>query len=212
MKRSRYYQAQMDVSLLEPGSIDFNKLNDTCFILVAPFDMFGRGLYRYTFEGVCRECPDLKLQDGATRIFINTKGTNRKDFSQEFLDFMDYITMSTDEVAQRAESEKIKLIHKRVREIRASEKMVGKYMQKWEEIELARQEGKEEGQEQGIEQGKMVGLIQGIKIFIRDKLLDQIAEDKIVSKLQQYFSLSEDEAEEYVKRIQQDIQKEMKVV
>lgn len=117
--------------------------------------------------------------------------------------------MSTDEVAQRAESEKIKLIHKRVREIRASEKMGGKYMQKWEEIELARQEGKEEGQEQGIEQGKMVGLIQGIKIFIRDKLLDQIAEDKIVSKLQQYFSLSEDEAEEYVKRIQQDIQKEI---
>lgn len=83
-------------------------------------------------------------------------------------------------------------------------------MQKWEEIELARQEGKEEGQEQGIEQGKMVGLIQGIKIFIRDKLLDQIAEDKIVSKLQQYFSLSEDEAKEYVKRIQQDMQKEGK--
>lgn len=54
-KRSRYYQAQMDVSLLEPGTVDFNLLNDTCFILVAPFDIFGRGLYRYTFEGVCRE-------------------------------------------------------------------------------------------------------------------------------------------------------------
>ena len=75
-KRSRYYQAQLDVSLLEPGSVDFNQLNDSCFILIAPFDIFGRGLYRYTFEGTCLECPDLKIQDCARRIFINTNGTN----------------------------------------------------------------------------------------------------------------------------------------
>ena len=46
IKRSRYYQALMDASLLEPGSKDFNLLNDSCFILIAPFDLFGRGLYR----------------------------------------------------------------------------------------------------------------------------------------------------------------------
>lgn len=100
IKRSRYYQAQLDVSLLEPGSTDFNLLNDSCFILIAPFDIFGRGLYRYTFESVCRECPDLRLEDGAVRIFINTKGTNRESFSQEFLDFMEYIEKTTDEKAQ----------------------------------------------------------------------------------------------------------------
>lgn len=81
IRRSRYYQAQLDVSLLEPGSIDFNLLNDSCFIMIAPFDIFGRGLYRYTFEGTCRECPDLKIGDGAVRVFINTKGSNWKDFS-----------------------------------------------------------------------------------------------------------------------------------
>ena len=58
----RYYQAQLDVSLLEPGSKDFNLLSDSCFILIAPFDLFGYGLYRYTFEGTCRECPDLKIR------------------------------------------------------------------------------------------------------------------------------------------------------
>ena len=66
-KRSRYYQAQMDVSLLEPGSVNFNLLNDSCFIMIAPFDLFGRKLYRYTFEGRCRECPELSLGDGADR-------------------------------------------------------------------------------------------------------------------------------------------------
>lgn len=86
LKRSRYYQAQLDVSLLEPGSADFNLLNDSCFILIAPFDIFGRGLYRYTFEGVCRECSDLKLNDGAVRVFINTKGTKfGKSFAAKML-------------------------------------------------------------------------------------------------------------------------------
>ncbi len=63
-RRSRYYQAQLDVSLLAPGSKDFNLLSDSCLILVSPFDIFERGLYRYTFENICKECPDLKLEDG----------------------------------------------------------------------------------------------------------------------------------------------------
>lgn len=146
-KRSRYYQAQMDVSLLEPGSVDFTKLNDTCFILVAPFDIFGRGLYRYTFEGTCRECPDLKLNDGAIRVFINTKGNNKEEFSQEFLDFMNYITETTDEVASATNSKRIKQIHNRVRQVRLSEKMGVKYMQRWEEVVYAKQDGMTEGKE-----------------------------------------------------------------
>ena len=48
-KRSRYYQAQIDVSLLEPGSINFNELNDLTTILVAPFDIFG------FYEVICLE-------------------------------------------------------------------------------------------------------------------------------------------------------------
>ena len=141
IKRSRYYQAQLDVSLLGPGRKDFNQLNDSCFILIAPFDIFGRGLYRYTFEGVCRECPDLRLGDGAIRVFINTKGKNREGFSKEFLDFMRYITETTDAVADDTESRRIKLIHEQVKRVRLSEKMGVKYMQRWEEIAYAREDG-----------------------------------------------------------------------
>ena len=160
-KRSRYYQAQLDVSLLEPSSTDFNLLNDSCFILIAPFDLFGKGLYRYTFEGVCRECPDLKLEDGATRIFINTKGTNRQEFSQEFLDFMEYITATTDAVAEETQSGKIKLIHEKVRKIKISEKMGVKFMQKWEEIAYARDEGHAEGYATGHSEGLSEGYSTG---------------------------------------------------
>ncbi|MBQ7919763.1 MAG: Rpn family recombination-promoting nuclease/putative transposase [Lachnospiraceae bacterium] len=170
-KRSRLYQGMMDVSLLEPGETDFNKLNNSCMVFIAPFDIFGRGLYRYTFEGVCRECPDLKLNDGALRIFINTKGKNRDAFTQEFLDFCDYVTESTDEVANRSKSEKVKLIHEFVSKIRMSEKMGVKYMQRWEELAYA----KDEGRQQGIEQGFLRHIYQMVergKYSIQDALED----------------------------------------
>ena len=166
-KRSRLYQGLVDVSLLGPGEIDFNKLNDSCMVFIAPFDIFGRGLYRYTFEGVCRECPDLKLNDGALRIFINTKGENREDFTQEFLDFCDYVTDTTDEVVERSKSDKIKLIHKYVSGIRRSEKMGAKYMQRWEELKNAQNEGMQKGMQLGLERG-LKSLVDMAKDFCND--------------------------------------------
>ena len=148
LRRSRYYQGQLDVSLLEPGSVDFNLLNDTCLILITPFDLFGKGLYRYTFSGVCEECPELRLRDGAVRVFINTKGINREGFSQEFLDFMEYLTDTSDQRAEMSSSERIREMHRAVQKIRASEKMGVKYMQKWEERVYDRLEGKIEGKKE----------------------------------------------------------------
>lgn len=191
-KRSRFYQAQLDVSLLDPGSKDFNSLNDSCFILVAPFDIFGRGLYRYTFEGVCRECPDLKINDGAIRVFINTKGTNKQEFSQEFLDFMEYINDSSDWIADRTQSGKIKVIHENVKKVKSSEKMGVKYMQLWEEKAYIREDAFAEGIEKGLE------------AFVLDNLEEGKDRKIIIDKLKRRFQLSEKEAadclEKYEKR------------
>ncbi len=173
-RRSRYYQAQLDVSLLAPGSKDFNLLSDSCLILVAPFDIFERGLYRYTFENICKECPDLKLEDGASRVFINTKGKNKCSFSQEFLDFMEYITNTTDEAAERTKSQKIKRIHEQVKRIKLSEKMGVKYMQLWEEKAYIREEGYEEGYEEG-DKKRLIHTI--CKKLRKGKALEQIADE-----------------------------------
>ncbi len=173
-KRSRYYQAQLDVSLLEPGCDDFNKLNDSCMILIAPFDLFGCGLYRYTFEGQCKEVPGLALQDGATRIFINTFGTNRQDFPQEFLDFMEYINDTRDVVAARSKSARVQLIRSKVEKIRRSEKCGVKYMQRWEEIAYARQDGYKEGRSEG----ELWGIIAIVcKKLAKGKGVEQIADE-----------------------------------
>ncbi|MBQ2936735.1 MAG: Rpn family recombination-promoting nuclease/putative transposase [Lachnospiraceae bacterium] len=172
-KRSRYYQAHLDVSLLEPGCTNFNQLNDSFLIMIAPFDLFGKGLYRYTFEGTCRECPELKLKDGAIKVFINTKGKNSEDFSEEFLEFMEYLKKTNDEVAKRSKSQRIKRIHEQVKKIKASEKIGVKYMQLWEEMALAKEEAKLEGRMEG-ENCKLIKQI--CKKLQKGILPDDIAE------------------------------------
>ncbi len=49
-KRSRLYQGIIDSKLLPPGVADFNLLNEVLIVLITPFDLFGYGLYRYTFQ------------------------------------------------------------------------------------------------------------------------------------------------------------------
>ena len=64
VKRSRYYQSLIDSPLLEPGSVNFNQLNNTYMILIMPFDLFGLGRYCYTFQNCCREEKALERQTG----------------------------------------------------------------------------------------------------------------------------------------------------
>ncbi len=87
-KRSRYYQALMDTSLLEPGTADYNSLNQTYLIMITTFDLFGYGKYRMTFVPMCREIRDCELEDGAVRIFLSTKGTNEDEVPKELVDFL----------------------------------------------------------------------------------------------------------------------------
>lgn len=143
-KRSRYYQALMDTSLLDPGITDYNQLNTSYIIVIMTFDYFGYGKYIYTFEPRCREVPECPLEDGATRIFLNTEGKNDAEVSTELIDFLNYIKHSTDENAAASGSERIHRIHNRVCKVRTNEEVGVRYMYAWEEKYLDRQEGREE--------------------------------------------------------------------
>ena len=143
-KRSRLYQGMIDSRLLPPGCIDFNLLNPVVIIMIMPFDLFGYELYRYTFKMQCEEVPELKLDDGATRIFLNTRGKHPELVSQELIELLKYMEHSTDEVSEQCKSERIQKMHRRVCRIKASEKTEVKYMQAWEEKLLERQKEKRE--------------------------------------------------------------------
>lgn len=140
-KRSRYYQSLVDAGLLEPGVPDYNRLNTSYIIMIMPFDLFGYKKYVYTFRARCEEEPECLLEDGATRIFLNTRGENDEEVPRELAEFLHYLEETTDERAASTDSQRIKRIHRRVRKVRLSEEVGVKYMQAWEEKYYEREEG-----------------------------------------------------------------------
>lgn len=153
-KRSRYYQALIDTSLLEPGVPNYNALNTSYIIVIMSFDLFGYGKYRYTFLPQCQEVPELCLKDGSMRIFLSTEGKNDDEVSEELVDFLHYIKNSTDAVAEKSHSARIHRLHQRVCKVKASEKVGVRYMQAWEERYYDREEGRIEGRIEGLRQAK----------------------------------------------------------
>ena len=145
--RSRFYQGIVDGKLLEPGEIDFNKMNDVYIIMITPFDLFGLDKYMYTFRMTCEEEPGLLLEDGAVRIFLNTHGKNVDEVSPELVELLKYIENTTPETAHECSSVRIHKLQERVQAIKSSEEVSVKYMQEWEERELERRDAREEGQE-----------------------------------------------------------------
>lgn len=63
-KRMRYNQSLIDRENMESGTFQYDKLPNTIIIFIVDRDVFGKGLYRYTFKK-----PALKT----TRCFLRTK-------------------------------------------------------------------------------------------------------------------------------------------
>ena len=177
--RSRFYQALIDSKLLDSGEVDFSNMKDCYSIIIAPFDLFGRGLYQYTFQMTCAETGQ-PLEDGATRIFLNTHGKNSEDISPELKELLYYMEHTTEEIS--CSTSRLQQIKNHVNIVKSSEEIGVKYMQEWEEKILekrkARAEGLAEGRAEGRTEGQTITLIQQMKKKIqKSKTLIQIADE-----------------------------------
>ena len=123
-------------------------------IMIMPFDLFGEGKYKYTFHMRCDEIPGLKLHDGATRIFLNTRGTDAEGVSEELIQLLRYFEQTTGENAAGSHSRKIEKLQKRVEEIKQNEEVGIRYMNAFEEKMWERREGREEGEMIGEKRGR----------------------------------------------------------
>ena len=86
---------------------------------------------------------------------ILSQNTNRKHpelVSTELIELLKYMERSTDEVSRACGSKRIQEMHRRICQIKASEKTEVKYIQTWEEKILIKQEGIAEGKQIGVEQ------------------------------------------------------------
>ena len=93
-RRTRYYVSTMDNNALKKGE-RYSQLRKSYVIFICTFDPFGRGIAKYTFNAICNEDHSLVLDDGVTRVFINTEG-DRHRISKELASLIGYI--STGEV------------------------------------------------------------------------------------------------------------------
>ena len=105
----------------------------------------------------CDKIPGLKLHDGATRIFLNTHGTDAEGVSEELIQLLRYFEQTTEENAAGSHSQKIENLQKRVEEIKKNEKVGIRYMNAFEEKMWERREGREEGERIGEKRGKKIG-------------------------------------------------------
>ena len=88
-KRTRYYQAMLDIDLLQKGQ-DFDALAPTYIIFICLFDFLQDAQRIYTFKKRCLENLDIELADNSTVMFLNTTGT-KGDVSTDVQSLYDYI-------------------------------------------------------------------------------------------------------------------------
>ena len=99
---------------------------------------------------------------------LNTRGKHPELVSPELIELLKYMERSTDEVSGECKSKRIQEMHRRVCQIKASEKTEVKYMQTWEERILLKQEGEREH----------------LKNQIKKKLEKNLSEEQIAEMLE----------------------------
>lgn len=162
-KRSRFYQSMIDTPILKSGKkTRYKNLPSTAIIFITQDDIFGRDLAMYTFREQCEEMPDLLLEDGTSKIFLNMTSKVGRPELISLLQYMKDTTLDNENITVK--DKRILHLDRIVNEVRQSEE--------WEAVEMnifeiGMERGKELGIEQGIEQGKALGLEEGRKESLR---------------------------------------------
>ena len=191
-KRTRYYHSMIDADSILKGE-KYSKLKDTYVIVFCPFDRFRAGRCIYTFENVCLEEDDIKLNDGNFTIFINSKGRDRDDIPEKLRNFLDLMEGKED-----TEDPFIREVREAVQKAKLRDEWRQEYMRladlqdDWFEegreqgLEEGRKEGREEGREEGILQ-TLVKLVRKGRLSLDEAIVDSgLSKEEFMTALEQY--------------------------
>ena len=179
VRRSRFYQAQLDVAELKLGD-NYNKLPESFVIFICTFDPFGRGLYQYTFIEKCVEDGE-PLGDGTCKIFFSTVGENKDEVQRDLIEFLGYYENSTDEYVQRVNNPLITKLHEKMVTLKKSREWEAGYMQLEEYLASEQRRAREEGIKEGI--CNSLVMVLSAKGDISAKLEERIKAEKDVDVL-----------------------------
>lgn len=166
-ERSRYYQGMIDLNTIEKGE-SYKKLKESYVMFICTFDPFCRGKAQYTFENLCLEDTNLKLNDGTKKIFFNTSNYSNAQ-NEDIREFLKYVN------GEESNHLFVKQLEYKVTQVKACEEWRLEYMtlrmreeEIWEEareegLRAGREEGREKGREEGRKEGRKKGREEGRK-------------------------------------------------
>jgi len=170
-KRSRYYSSTMDVAHLKAGE-DYLGIQNNHVIFICQEDIFGLGLWRYSFENMCSEAVGLKLNDGARKVFFNTKGY-QGEINPEAKAILDLIEGIVNDDSF------IKELAAEVERIKNNEEWRMRYMDiEWVRQKMDRDDARREGRLEGKREGKLEG-----KHEVAKNALDNNLSMEVISKI-----------------------------
>ena len=154
-RRARYYQAAADIDTTPKGS-EYEDLKQNYVIFICTFDPFHKGKPFYTFQNFCLEHGEpIYLDDGTTKIFLNTNSKDLGNLDLELRMFYDYVKEKT---AQTAFTKELDATISRMKQEKEERNMYLTYTSRMMEC---RRDGYEEGLFTGREEGISIGLERG---------------------------------------------------
>lgn len=128
-RRMRFYHGKITARSLESG-VDYGELKDALIIMILSYDPFGLGRMVYTVKNRCIEEPEMGYEDGASTLFLYTKGTVGvpSEAVRQLLCYMEDTTYGN------AVNGELREIHRMVERVRRDPKVVGMRIQMVEDI------------------------------------------------------------------------------
>ena len=138
-KRARYYGSMIDNDLLYVGD-DYSELSESFIIFICPFDILGKGEYKYVFRTACLETGDA-LDDGLTKIFINTKAKNKCENKElrEFLSYMEDKSIILESDYMKKIDEELVMVLEDTEKGKGEEKMFVSLQEHFNRLDLERE-------------------------------------------------------------------------
>ena len=156
-QRSRFYHSSADLEAREKSKYRYyGEMPEVIVVFICEFDPFGCGRYVYTFKNVCTEERNLMLNDGASTIFLNTKG--KDDISPKLKAFLDIVG------GESSDDEFVRRIEHRLKYAKQNLHWRREYMLDMMEIGSIEHEAEERGITIGEERGIVIGEKRGIAI------------------------------------------------
>ena len=145
-ERARYYQGLMDTTQLESGQ-DFKNLNSSYIIFICIPDIFKKGLGKYTFENLCLENPEIKLNDRAYKYFFIARNYD-KLLNEQQKAFMKCM------LSNESSSTFTEKIIRMVKNAKLNTQWRNSFMEFERQLAYSFREGKAEGMELGKAEGR----------------------------------------------------------